>query len=234
MAQIKIRQWPISINARNKTILEAALKSGIPYPHSCRTGECGNCKSRLLQGEVEHDSYFQEALSDAERESGLILACRAKPKEDIEVTWLAETHADFTISVRKFKARVIDIQSVAHNVTQLRLEPQKEPLAFAAGQYAELKFGWHPIRPYSMANRPDDPILEFHIRHVPGGKVSSYVANRVKLGDKVTIRGPFGSSYARNQFSGPIIAVAGGTGLAPMLSIIRTTLQNEKKQPIHL
>jgi NAD(P)H-flavin reductase len=84
-----------------------------------------------------------------------------------------------------------------------------------------------------MANTPSDAELEFHIRVLPGG-VSGQIRDRVRVGDTVRISGPFGTSYLREQHGGPIVAIAGGTGLAPVRSIVRSALNKGLPGPIHL
>lgn len=233
MPTITIQQWPAALNVRKGTILDAALDGGVPYPHGCRAGECGNCKTRLLCGEVDHASYYKEALSDAERDQGLVLACRARPKSDVKVAWLgASDSAD--LPVRRLKADVVRLEQVARDVTKLRLQVRNQPLIFAPGQYARIQFAKLPARSFSMANRPDEAILEFHIRHLPGGLVSGYVSRQLNLNDTVHLEAPFGASYLREQHGGPIVAVGGGTGLAPMLSVVRTALARLPARPIHL
>src|SRR2546427_13306020 len=76
MTTIMLQQWPIPLTATRGTILDAALAAGVPYPHSCRSGDCGACKSRLFCGEVTMDGCAPEALTATERADGLILACR--------------------------------------------------------------------------------------------------------------------------------------------------------------
>jgi CDP-4-dehydro-6-deoxyglucose reductase/ferredoxin-NAD(P)+ reductase (naphthalene dioxygenase ferredoxin-specific) len=85
-----------------------------------------------------------------------------------------------------------------------------------------------------MANRPDEPVLEFHVRHAGDALASRYVFERLRLGEAVRLRGPFGDAYLRDRHGGPIIAVAGGSGLAPMKSIVATAPAKGLRQPIHL
>ena len=234
MSTIKIRQWPALLTSRKNTILEAALKEGIPYPHGCRSGQCGSCKTQLFKGEVNHAPYFEEALSNSERDEGFILACRAKPQSDLEIAWVGEIDPAACFPVRRLETVVHSLDRPAPDVTSLQLEVKGKPLTFAPGQYARIRFGKLPARSYSMANHPDDRILEFHIRHVPDGVVSIYAAQELAVGDSVNIEGPFGSSYLRENHPGPIVAIGGGTGLAPALSIVRTALTRMSKRPIHL
>lgn len=131
--------------------------------------------------------------------------------------------------------RVVAIDDATHDIRQIRLEAETgEAVAFKPGQYAQVTFNGVPARDYSMANQPGRAHLEFHIRHVPGGATSEYVARSLKVGDEVSVRGPLGSSFLREQHTGPILAVAGGSGLAPIKSIVETALASGLRQPIHL
>ncbi|MHA1567513.1 MAG: NADH:ubiquinone reductase (Na(+)-transporting) subunit F [Alphaproteobacteria bacterium] len=233
--QVQIRQYdkPIAVET-GETILAAALRQGVPYPHGCQSGNCGACKSHLLSGDVELSPYSEFALSEQERGNGLILACRAVPSQDSTVAWL-EADESIVHPVRHLQCRVARIEAATHDIRRLWLTVESGgPFVFSAGQFAKLTFQGQPARDYSMANRPGQPQLEFHIRHLPGGKTSAFVASTLKVGDPVQVEGPFGASYLRELHSGPILAVAGGSGLAPILSIVETALAKGLLQPIHL
>ena len=88
MYRLIIRQWPLPIEVKKQTLLDAALAAGVPYPHGCRTGECGSCKTRLLSGDVSMTAYDGAVLSQSERAEGLILVCRARPRSDVHIAWL--------------------------------------------------------------------------------------------------------------------------------------------------
>ncbi len=232
---VSIRQHPDPIIVEpGDTILETALAQGVPYPHGCRSGNCGACKSRLECGEVELSPFSPFALSDAERADGLILACRAVPWSDAAVTWL-EVDDVVLHPQRRLICRVIGLEQATHDIRRVRLEIQSGgPFTFSAGQYATLRFADLPPRDYSMANRPDEPVLEFHIRRMGAGSASAYVAEKLTLGEEVVVEGPYGSSWLREKHGGPIVAVAGGSGLAPIKSIVDTALATGMGQPIHL
>ncbi len=215
-----------------ESILDAALKRDLPYPHGCRSGNCGACKSELLSGEVEMSPYSDFALTEAEKSSGLILACRAVPWSDCEVRFV---EADETVvhPLRHMTGRVVEIADLTHDIRRLRLAiVEGGPFTFTAGQYASLEFPGLPARDYSMANRPEEPLLEFHIRLVPGGSVTPVVATKLKTGDTLKVVGPYGTSYLREKHTGPILALAGGSGLAPIKSIVETALEHGMRQPI--
>jgi len=153
-ASIRQHGAPVAVEI-GQTILEAALQQGVPYPHGCRSGNCGACKSRLDSGEVELSPYSEFALTDAERRDGLILACRAVPWSDVSVAWL---DVDETIAhpLRHLTCRVVALDDATHDIKLLRLAIETGgPFAFSAGQYAALTFAGQAPRDYSMANRPD-------------------------------------------------------------------------------
>ncbi len=215
------------------TILEAALDAGIGYPFGCQSGNCGACKSHLVKGEVTMDGYSEFALSDEEKARGLILACRAVPWEECEVAWLDED--DLIVHPRRVLAcKVVGLDDATHDIKRVRLAIESGgPFDFSAGQFASVTFEGCPPRDYSMANVPGDPVLEFHVRRTQGGATSAHVAERLSLCDGVRVEGPFGASYLREGHRGPIIAVAGGSGMAPLKSIVERAIRKEMPQHIY-
>ena len=136
---------------------------------------------------------------------------------------------------QRLTARVAELKRLAGDITLLRLDPGSAgPFRFRAGQYARLSFGDLPPRDYSIGSRPDEAQLEFHIRDTGDGGSSSYVAEVLRAGDPVGIEGPFGQGFLREADSRPILAIAGGSGLAPMKSIVETLLAGGAKQQILL
>lgn len=232
MTKLTIRQWPLPVETGRSTILDAALASGVPFPHGCRTGECGACKSLLLSGDVTMSHYDREVLSDAEKKAGFVLACRAKPLSDVHVSWLGGS-VSIELPIRRMNAQVTNIEQVSPIIRRIYVWPE-ETLQFAAGQFARLRFGNLPARAYSMANTPGDEALEFHIRLIPGGAVSNHIAEDLKVGDTVQIEGPFGNAHLRPEDRSPLVLIAGSSGLAPAKSIIRTALLNQPDREVHL
>src|SRR5215470_14425879 len=232
---ITIRQHGGRIGVeRRQTILEAALAQGVPYPHGCRSGNCGACKSMLESGEIDLAPYSDYALTDEERAQGLILACRATPWSDGAVSWL-EADEVAAHALRQLVCRVIALEDLTHDIKRVRLEiVSGGPFVFSAGQYATLRVSTLPARDFSMANCPDDPVLEFHVRHMTGGAASHYIVRDLGLRETVRLEGPFGSAWLRDHHTGPILAIAGGSGLAPIKSIVETALGRGARQPIHL
>lgn len=217
------------------TILHAVLTDGIAYPHGCRSGRCGSCKSRLVSGKVDLLEHSRFALSDDEKAQGLILACRAIPTTEAIVTWLDGDDETPSHPRRRLNCRVAAIGDATHDIKLIQLVADgADPLDFSAGQYARLTFPGAPPRDYSMASGPGERKFEFHIRRVPGGAATQHIHALLKLGDPVLLEGPFGSSYLREQHTGPILCVAGGSGLAPIKGIVEAATSLGMKQLIHV
>ncbi len=232
MPKLSIRQWPLSLETGKQTILESALAKGVPYPHGCRIGECAACKSLLLSGEVKMANYDATVLSQQERAAGLILACRARPTCDVHVAWLSDEEMP-GLPISRMGAEVTNIEELTPRIRRIHVWPER-PLLFAAGQFCRLKFGKLPARPYSMANRPDEEALVFDIKLVPDGQVSEYIRSELKVGERLLLEGPFGSTHLRPEESGPLVAIAGGSGLAPIKSILRTALLGAEERRVEL
>ena len=219
--------------ASGQTLLAAALDAGIDYPHGCKAGRCGNCKSRLVSGEVDLLEHTRFALSDEEREAGLILACRALPKSDVTVAWLGDEETLPAHPLVRTGAEVVSVEEATHDIRILRLRPKRGPMMFSAGQYVTLALPGLPPRDYSMASRPGEGILEFHVRLVQKGRVSAAV-RRLVPGDLLEIEGPRGSAHLRPGHTGPILAVAGGSGLAPVQAILASLVDLGMRQPVRV
>lgn len=216
-----------------QTILAAALEAGVPFPHSCASGRCGACKSLLVYGDVVLGKHSPFALTEEERGKGLILACRAEPASDITVTWLDDAAPVAPTSSQE--ATVAALDWMTHDIRRIRLPLDDRPaFRFAAGQYLRLEVEGAPARHYSMASRPDENLVELHVRAVPGGRTSPLIMSSLREGDRVRIEGPSGSAYLRDAHAGPIVAIAGGSGLATMKSIVETALLSGSDVPVHL
>jgi CDP-4-dehydro-6-deoxyglucose reductase/ferredoxin-NAD(P)+ reductase (naphthalene dioxygenase ferredoxin-specific) len=217
-------------------VLDAALDAGISYPRYCKTGVCGSCKSILVAGTIDHDSHTQVACSDEERGLGRFLACRARPTSDCTVALIPRDVVPRFVNVaREYPCRVAAIEPATHDVVIVKLTiATGGPFVFTAGQYAHVTFDRLGAREMSMANRPGDPTLDFHIRCVPGSDVAAFVADKLRVGKTATVKGPYGNAFFREYHGTEIIAVAGGTGIAPIKSIVDMALTAGVRQPLAL
>jgi CDP-4-dehydro-6-deoxyglucose reductase/ferredoxin-NAD(P)+ reductase (naphthalene dioxygenase ferredoxin-specific) len=218
------------------TVLSALLGHGIGFAYSCQAGNCGTCKCELVSGEVFELEYSEHALSASERRRNIVLACRAQVWSDVVIRRLEAE--DFVVHPsRIMRCRVVNVSQATHDVIRLVLEVLAGgPFTFSAGQFARLEFGFArgKERDYSMASTPDEGLLEFHIRVMPEGGVSRRVAQQLRPGDEVRVSGPLGTAYLRAQHEGPMLAIAGGTGLAPIRSIVASAVAGGFPQPIHV
>jgi CDP-4-dehydro-6-deoxyglucose reductase/ferredoxin-NAD(P)+ reductase (naphthalene dioxygenase ferredoxin-specific) len=218
-----------------ETILTSLLQAGVPFPHNCQSGNCGSCKCELVEGDVLELPYSEYALSPEERARNIVLACRTQAWGDCIVRPLDDDEHVAHPS-RVLRCQVTACTDLTHDIKALTLAVEAGgPYVFSAGQHAKLKFGpGIPERNYSMANRPDEPGLTFIVRQVPRGQASGYVFGQLRPGAAVTVSGPLGNAYLRDGHRGPILAVAGGSGIAPIKSIVDTALSVDGEREIHV
>jgi CDP-4-dehydro-6-deoxyglucose reductase len=204
-----------------ETVLDAGLREGVPLPFDCRNGGCGECKATLLHGTVDYGAYQPDALGPEERAAGKLLLCCATPRSDVEVEYVPKTRPG-GIPVRVWRAQVETMARLSPDVMRvvLRLEGD-EPLEFYAGQYLNILLEDGEKRAFSFATAPGaSDRLELQIRHIPGGRFTTHVFERMRPGDRLRFEGPLGSFFLREDSEKPIIFVAGSTGFAPVKSML--------------
>ncbi len=233
--QIEIADTNERVSAEpGETILDAALRAGVAFPYSCQAGNCGTCKCEYLSGDIFELEHSEHALKAEERSKNVILACRTQVWGDVAVRRIEAEELVLHPS-RIMRCRVAGLTGLTHDIHELRLSIEAGgPYTFSAGQYAQVEFAPGLSRHYSMANTPEEAELVFQIRRMPGGRTSGFVAERLKVGEGVKVSGPLGVSYLREKHSGPVLLIAGGSGLAPIESILRTLLASGRNEPVQL
>lgn len=214
-----------------ETLLHAALRHGIDFPHSCRVGGCASCKCRLVSGQVRELTETGYILSDEELDAGFILACQSVPRGEVEI----EVDLAAQQARQRVRGRVVEQQSLTHDITRLVVQLEQS-LPYKAGQYADLSFDLLPqhARSFSFATRQQpDAQVSFFIRKVQGGVLTSAVHSRALVGESVTLDGPLGDFYLRPA-SAPLLLVAGGSGLAPILALLEEALAAGGERPVTL
>lgn len=204
----------------NESVLDAALRHGLGIPYSCRNGQCGSCKGRIISGRVNY-AQATPALSKHENSIGMALFCRAIPQTDLVIA-VREVTSTAEIMPKKLPCRVAKMELLAPDVMRLYLKlPATELLQFIAGQYIDFILHDGERRSFSLANPPHvKEFLELHVRHVPGGAFAEHVFTKMKEKDILRIEGPYGSFSLREESARPMLFMAGGTGFAPIKGII--------------
>ena len=218
-----------------ETLLDAAIRQKINLPHSCRGGSCRSCLARLVEGEVTYDGGVPAALSAAEVDSGYILMCRARPVDHLVVE-AREIDTPDGVRIVRLPCRVEGVEKLCHDVIALYLKlPPVAPLQFLAGQYVDLITRDGMRRSFSLANPPhDNSLLVLHIRKVPGGAFTDMVFAGLPLKTLFRIEGPLGGFYLREDSDRPVIMMAGGTGIAPVRSMLLHAFESGFDRPIQL
>jgi phenol/toluene 2-monooxygenase (NADH) P5/A5 len=207
----------------DQPILDACLRAGIWLPHACTHGTCGTCKAEVTEGEVDHGDSSAFALMDFERDDGKALICTACPRSDVVIEAdVDEEEGVVTYPVADYTGTVAAIEDCAADTRRLLIDLDRD-LAFNPGQYVSLAVpGTRETRTYSLASPPSQPRrIELHVRRTPGGLASDgWIFSTLAARDQIILSGPYGRFFLRQAREEPMLMIAGGTGLAPIKSII--------------
>jgi anthranilate 1,2-dioxygenase reductase subunit len=220
----------------------AALKNRIRILTDCLEGACATCKGVCTKGEYSLDEYTDESLTQEEFERREVLTCQMHAKSDCVIEFPYEAKIALRSAPESRSVTVSEVGMVSSTVARIVATPadSAEPVSFIPGQYVHLSVpGTDEHRSYSFANPPSRTdaatnTYEFFIKVLEQGAMSDYISQRAKAGDEMTMTGPFGRFYLR-PVEEPVLMVAGGTGLAPMLSMLdEMVAQGDTGQPVHL
>jgi CDP-4-dehydro-6-deoxyglucose reductase, E3 len=212
--------------AADQPLLDAALNARLNLPHSCKGGNCGACRARLLKGQIHYPHGTPLGLSAAEVGEGFILLCQARALGDLAIETFEMRPAD-TAVVKRLPCRIEKALPLSHDVMGLFLRlPAAEDFVFEAGQYVDIMLPGGRRRSFSIASPPHDSRpLELHVRRVPGGEFTDRLFHEDSTSALLTIEGPLGQ-FAYHAGSAPMLLIGGGTGIAPLLSILRHVIEN--------
>lgn len=221
--------------ASTEPVLDAALAAGLNLPHSCKGGNCGACRARLLRGEVIYPAGPPLGLSDREAGEGYILLCQARASTDLVIDTF-EVLSPEAAEIKRLPARIERLERLAHDVAAVFLKiPAVETMPFEPGQYIDILLPGGRRRSFSIASPPHDSrLLELHVRRVPGGELTERLFGENALGALLSIEGPLGQFAYRPATGVRLLMVGGGTGLAPLKSILRHVLENHLSRAITL
>ncbi len=220
---IHIDQSPVHFGqGASDTVLRAALRAGIGFPYECNAGGCGSCKFDIVTGEVKVLWPEAPGLTQRDRRKGRQLACQCVAAGPLTIKVRTSTEYAPSIVPRRQRARLIGRTDVTHDICEFRFATDA-PAEFTPGQYASLALpGLAAPRSYSMSNLPNaQGLWDFQIRRVPGGRATTLLFGTLAVGDEIEIDGPYGLAGLRKDSPRDIVCIAGGSGLAPMISIAR-------------
>jgi len=214
-----------------QTVLESAIANDLPLMHQCRSGTCGSCMAKVVSGDVEMRSGVATSLLAREQSEGLRLLCVSDAPSDAIIQFDYPSTSSGPVKVNAF---VDALDWLASDVAHLKLElAEGQWLDFTPGQFVRLRVpGTNDWRSYSLVSSEQAlPKLEFLIRCLPEGKMSEYLRGDAAVDQVLEIEGPFGSFYLRDDMGADHIMIAGGTGVAPMISMLDTMRHKSGRKP---
>ncbi|MDQ6778605.1 MAG: MmoB/DmpM family protein [Actinomycetota bacterium] len=220
----------------DETVLEAAFRHGYNLVYGCREGQCSACKCFLIEGEAALKRYSNFALSDAERANGYSLMCRAMPESDLVVELLHYDPDSYRLEfpIRDGTATVEAVEALTHDISRLLLRVQEpSDFGFIPGQYVDLHVPGADgaRRSFSLAGTPGVGCLELMIKRYPGGRFSGMLGDGVRPGTELSFTGPYGALRLRPG-ARPLLMVAAGSGMAPVLSVLRQLAAEGCERPV--
>lgn len=238
--------------APDQKVLDAGLAAGLALPHSCRGGNCGRCVAKVLSGDYAYDrTTLPPGLTAEQRTAGMALLCQIVPNGPLTLE-TARSDVASAAPVVKLPCRIVRREAVAQDVMKLVLQlPRTQPMDFRPGQYLDVLLDKGQRRSYSLANLPyslmaDEGVagepektpriashLELHVRRVRDGLFSDVAFSQDEHSSLLRIEGPLGS-FGWRQHDGPSLMVAGGTGYAPIKSMLLEAMTREVLHPVHL
>jgi 3-phenylpropionate/trans-cinnamate dioxygenase ferredoxin reductase subunit len=219
ICKVTVNNEPFLANC-GELLLDWALMNGVELPHDCRSGICGTCRVRLVEGKV----FGGHTSGD-----DMIHACQARIVSDLKIT-TEDVPEHVSMS-----AQVTRIVRLAPDVIGVDVKLPK-PLRYLPGQYSKVQFRDFPARFYSptypLEGRSNDRLLHFHVRRFYGGSVSPALGRQIGIGHRVKVTGPSGSAFLRPRHSGRLVLVASGTGFAPMWSVAVAAIMERPQREI--
>jgi CDP-4-dehydro-6-deoxyglucose reductase len=207
------------------SLLDALQDAGAKIPASCRSGVCQSC---LMQSvDAPPPPHSQKELSPEKRKQGYFLACQCLPSQPMKVRLADE-------AIPNFEARVVGIKDLAPGIRRIRFA-RPENFSFQAGQYVNFHLGDGLVRSYSLASLPKElSFIDIHVRHLPGGQMSSWFFTKCNLGNSLQMTAPRGTCcYYSDSEDIPYLLVGIGTGVAPLQAIAREAILNGKSSPLY-
>jgi CDP-4-dehydro-6-deoxyglucose reductase len=211
--------------AADDNVLAGALAAGVNLPHSCKSGHCASCRARLVSGQLHYPRGRPLGLTIEEEAQGYFLLCQARADSDVVIE-ARHIRSVEQVEIKTLPARIARLERLSHDVMRVMLRlPAVEPLRFQAGQYIDLLLEGGRRRSFSIASPPhDSELIELHVRLAPGGGFTEWLFREARVGALLKVEGPLGQ-FVYQDTDRPMLLVAGGTGFAPIKSILRHVLE---------
>ena len=217
------------------TLLESALRAGVPLNYGCSGGNCGLCKARIVSGQVKKTRLHDYVLTESEKAQGYVLMCSNTAVTDLNIDAPVAGGVQ-DIPFQQISAKVKSISPIGHDMALLHLQtPRTSRLRFLAGQYVTLRLGNLLTAELPIASCPcDERNILFHVRRLHGNLFSDFVFDRLKNNEVVEIEGPDGEFVLQEQADRPLFFIAFNNGFAPIKSLIEHAMSLNKPEAIHL
>ena len=205
----------------DEPVLAAGLRAGLHLPHSCRGGSCGACEARVIKGELRYPNGLPPGITAAEVSAGRALLCQARAVTDVELEARA-LEVPEEVRIRRLPCRVETHERLCHDVVRMVVKlPALDPFVFLAGQYVDFLLGDGRRSSYSIPSPPhQSERLECHVLKVEVGEFTSQVFDEIDARSLLRLEGPLGGFWLREDSGRPLVMVAGGTGFAPIKSML--------------
>lgn len=238
MSRVTIQPSGKSVEcASGDTVLMALEKAGYALPNNCRAGACGECKVKVLSGQYDQGMVLDMALSQEERRQGFGLMCMAKPiSDEMVIEWGTADAKPKLFPPRENALFVVtDKRAIAARVVELRLRPVGQPIRYWPGQYVTVgdpRAGF-PARAYSISNAPrPDGELVLQVARADDGVTSQWIHDQLGVGESIKISGAYGTFIGDPAVDTPILCLAAGTGLAPLMALAEAALRRGFRKPV--
>lgn len=215
------------------SLLDAALRNGVSLNYGCSNGNCGDCKARVVSGEVKKIRAHDYVLKDAEKDAGMILLCAYAPVNDVVIE--ANVAGARDIPVQQLSAKVKTVEVFNPQVAALHiLAPRSQRLRFLGGQSIQLGFAGASGR-YAIASCPcEDRHIEVQVPRRPGDAFAEALFTAIKANDTVAVEGPYGEFVLDEDSPRPVIFLAFGPGFAPIKSLVQHAMSLELAESMDL
>jgi Na+-transporting NADH:ubiquinone oxidoreductase subunit F len=217
------------------SLLSSLNSQKIFLPSACGgRGTCAYCKCKVIEGIGPLLPTEEPHLNEEEIENNIRLSCQVKVKQNIKIEIPEEL-----FNIKEYKTQVAFIKDLTYDIKLVRLNLiEPEEISFLAGQYVQLYTQSYNnakesvSRAYSIASpNYEKKYIELMVRLIPEGICSTWVHEQLKIGDEVKLVGPMGDFYLR-EGGGELIMIAGGSGMAPIVSILNDIVQKKIERKI--